>query len=65
MESLKDYVRHFNQAVLEVEDSSDMVVVMAMMEGLRPGQLFDSLSKNFPATLSALHRKADKSRRVS
>ncbi|GFZ03459.1 hypothetical protein Acr_16g0000830 [Actinidia rufa] len=34
-ESLKDYVKHFNQAVLEVEDASDKVVVMAMMEGLR------------------------------
>ena len=32
-ESLKDYVRRFNQAVLEVEDPSDKVVVMEMMEG--------------------------------
>ena len=35
-ESLKDYVRRFNLVVLEVEDPSDKVVVMAMMEGLRP-----------------------------
>ncbi|GFY80790.1 hypothetical protein Acr_01g0005990 [Actinidia rufa] len=33
---------------------------MAMMEGLRPGPLFDSLSKNVPETLSALQSKADK-----
>ncbi|XP_057506528.1 uncharacterized protein LOC130789725 [Actinidia eriantha] len=33
---------------------------MAMMEGLRPGPLFDSLSKNVPETLSALQNKADK-----
>ena len=45
-ESLKDYVKHFNQDVLKVEDPSDKVVVMAMMKGLRPSQLFDSLSKN-------------------
>ncbi|GFY91095.1 hypothetical protein Acr_07g0012910 [Actinidia rufa] len=38
-ESLKDYVRHFNQAILEVEDPSDKVVVMTMMEDLRPGPL--------------------------
>ena len=59
-ESLKDCVKRFNQAILEVEDPSDKVVVMAMMEGLRPGPLFDSLSKNVPETLSTLQSKADK-----
>ncbi|GFS31429.1 hypothetical protein Acr_00g0017230 [Actinidia rufa] len=44
----------------EVEDPSDKVVIMAMMEGLRPGPLFDSLSKNVPKTLSALQSKANK-----
>ncbi|GFY91374.1 hypothetical protein Acr_07g0015700 [Actinidia rufa] len=63
----RDYVqsvlRHFEgtrQAILEVEDPSDKVIIMAMMEGLRPGPLFDSLSKNVPETLSALQSKADK-----
>ncbi|GFY97877.1 hypothetical protein Acr_12g0004180 [Actinidia rufa] len=46
-ESLKDFVKRFNQAILEVEDPSDKVIIMAMMEGLRPGPLFDSLSKIF------------------
>ncbi|GFY87620.1 hypothetical protein Acr_05g0012590 [Actinidia rufa] len=32
----------------------------AMMEGLRPGPLFDSFSKNVPETLSALQSKVDK-----
>ncbi|GFY94104.1 hypothetical protein Acr_09g0005500 [Actinidia rufa] len=32
--SLKDYVKCFNQAILEVEDPSDKVVVMAMMKEL-------------------------------
>ncbi|GFZ16042.1 hypothetical protein Acr_25g0004510 [Actinidia rufa] len=59
-ESLTDFVKRFNQAVLEVEDPSDKVVIMAMMEGLRPGPLFDSLSKNVLETLSALQSKADK-----
>ncbi|XP_057489431.1 uncharacterized protein LOC130775304 [Actinidia eriantha] len=59
-ERLKDYVKRFNQAILEVDDPSDKVVIMAMMEGLRPGPLFDSLSKNVPETLSALQNKADK-----
>ena len=53
-------MRRFNQAVLEVEDPSDKVVIMAMMEGLRPGPLFDSLSKNVLETLSTLESKADK-----
>ncbi|GFZ15647.1 hypothetical protein Acr_25g0000560 [Actinidia rufa] len=59
-ESLKDFVKRFNQAILDVEDPSDKVIIMAMMEGLRPGPLFDSLSKNVPETLSALQSKADK-----
>ncbi|XP_057500864.1 uncharacterized protein LOC130784884 [Actinidia eriantha] len=59
-EGLKDYVKQFNQVVLEVEDPSDKVVIMAMMEGLRPGPLFDSLSKNVPETLFALQSKTDK-----
>ena len=58
-ESLKYYVKWFNQAVLEVEDPSDKVVIMAMMEGLRPRLLYDSLSKNVPKTLSMLQSKAD------
>ena len=60
VESLKDYVKWFNQAVLEVEDPSDKVVIMAMMEGLHPGSLFDSIFKNVPKTLSTLQSKTDK-----
>ena len=59
-ERLKDYVKRFNQAILEVEDPSDKMVIMAMMEGLWPGPLFDSLSKNVPETLSAFQNKANK-----
>ncbi|GFY91189.1 hypothetical protein Acr_07g0013850 [Actinidia rufa] len=58
--SLKDYVKRFNQVVLEVEDTSDKVVVMAMMEGQCLDLLFDSLSKNVLETQSALQSKANK-----
>ncbi|GFZ20946.1 hypothetical protein Acr_29g0001080 [Actinidia rufa] len=58
--SLKDYIKRFNQVVLEVEDPpNDKVVVMAMMEGLCLGPLFDSLSKDVHETLSTLQSKAD------
>ena len=57
---MKDCIKRFNQAFLEVEYPSDKIVIMAMMEGLRPGPLFDSLSKKVPATLLALQSKADK-----
>ncbi|GFY91132.1 hypothetical protein Acr_07g0013280 [Actinidia rufa] len=59
-ENLKDYVKRLNQTILEVEDPIDNVVIMAMMEGLRPGPLFDYLSKSVPETLSTLQSKADK-----
>ena len=44
-ESLKDCVKHFNQVVLEVENPNDKVAIIAMMEGLCPGPLFDFLPK--------------------
>ena len=59
-ESLKDYIKRFNQAILEVEDPSNKMVIMATMEGLCPGPLFDSLSKNVLETLSTLQSKIDK-----
>ena len=43
-----------------MEDPSDKLVVMAMIEGIRLGPLFDSLSKNVSKTLSTLHSKTDK-----
>ena len=55
-ESLKDYIKRFNQAMLEAEGASDKVVVMVMMEGLH----FDSLSRNVLETQSTLHSKAGK-----
>ncbi|GFZ19568.1 hypothetical protein Acr_28g0002730 [Actinidia rufa] len=59
-ESLKDYIKRFNQVMLEVEGANDKVIVMMMMEGLLPSPLFDSLSRNVPKTQSALQSKADK-----
>ncbi|GFS43522.1 hypothetical protein Acr_00g0085590 [Actinidia rufa] len=56
----KEYVKRFNQVVLEVEAPNDIVVIMAMIEGLHLGALFDSLSKNMPKTLSILQVKANK-----
>ena len=43
-----------------MEDLSDKVVVMAMMKGLHPRPLFDSLLKNIPEMLSTLQSKTDK-----
>ncbi|GFY92724.1 hypothetical protein Acr_08g0011200 [Actinidia rufa] len=60
MKSLKDYIKRFNQAVFEVEDANDKVVVMAMMEGLCPSPLFDSLSRNVFESYSVLQSKTDK-----
>ena len=56
---MEDYVKRFNQVVLEVEEPSEKVVVMAMVEGLRLGPLFDFLSKNVLETFSTLQSKVD------
>ena len=45
---------------MEVQDPSDKVVIMAMIEGQRLGPLFDSLSKNITKTLSTLQGKVEK-----
>ena len=57
---MKDYIRRLNQVILEIESPSDKVVIMAMMEELCPGSLFDSLSKNVLETLSTQQSKVDK-----
>ncbi|GFY87858.1 hydroxypyruvate reductase [Actinidia rufa] len=41
-EGLKDYVKWFNQAILEIDDPSDKVVIMAMMEGFCPEELTEA-----------------------
>ena len=43
-----------------MEDLIDKVVNIAMVEGLRLGPLFDSLSQSIPETLSGLQSKAEK-----
>ena len=53
-ESSKDYVKRFNQDVLELEDPNDKVVIMVMIEGLCLSPLFDSFSMNVLETLSTL-----------
>ena len=45
---------------MEIEDPSDKVLVMAVVEGLCLGSLFDSLSKNVLENVSTLQSKADK-----
>ncbi|GFZ12726.1 hypothetical protein Acr_23g0011110 [Actinidia rufa] len=45
---------------VDEKDNVGQVVIMAMMEGLRPSPLFESLSKNVPETLSSLQSKVDK-----
>ena len=57
---MKEYIKQFNKVVLEVENANDKVMVMAMMERLRPGALFDFLSTNVLETQSTFQRKADK-----
>ncbi|GFY89047.1 hypothetical protein Acr_06g0009870 [Actinidia rufa] len=57
---VQSVLRHSEGTRQKSRTPSDKVIIMAMMEGLRPGPLFDSLSKNVPENLSALQSKADK-----
>ena len=59
-ESLKDFMKRFGQAVLQVE-SYNMDVILQIFKRNIPGTpFFESLAKKPPATMDDLFRRADK-----
>ena len=57
-ESLRDYVKQFNKAVLEIEKVDDQVIITTFQAGLNnPGLIF-SLEKTLPTSMKNLLFKA-------
>ncbi|KAL8513902.1 hypothetical protein ACS0TY_013138 [Phlomoides rotata] len=59
-ESLRAFLKQFNQVLLEVSTTTPEVIINVLTNGLRDGDLFSSLAKKHVATLNDLHRKAEK-----
>ena len=57
-ESLRDYVKQFNKAILEIEKVDDQVIITTFQAGLNnPGLIF-SLGNTLPTSMKNLLFKA-------
>ena len=60
-ESLREFVKWFGQAVLQVEAYSMDAVLQIFKRGICPGTpFFESLAKNPPTTMDDLFRRTNK-----
>ena len=57
-ESLKDYVKHFNKAVLEIDEAEDQVIMMTFQAGLNNLDFIFLLGKTPPTSMTNLLFKA-------
>ena len=58
-ESLRDYLTHFNKAILEVHNLIQDVALSTMKRGFRKGRLTFSLDKHLPRSFSEILAKAN------
>ncbi|XP_058078638.1 uncharacterized protein LOC131226963 [Magnolia sinica] len=59
-ESLKDYIAHFNEEALQVEDYNEKMTLAAVFSDLKEGKFAFSIGKNPPQTLAELVTRAQK-----
>ncbi|KAL8497648.1 hypothetical protein ACS0TY_021111 [Phlomoides rotata] len=59
-ESLRAFLKRFNQAALEVPTTSPEVKINALTNSLRDGDLFSSLAKKYVHTFDELLKRAEK-----
>ena len=59
-ETLRKYVKHFNKAVLEIDEANNQVIMMIFQAGLNNPDLVFSLGKTPPTTMTDLPFKAQK-----
>ncbi|XP_030945845.1 uncharacterized protein LOC115970338 [Quercus lobata] len=57
-ETLRKYVKHFNKAVLEIDESDDQVIMTTIQVGLNNPDLIFSLGKTPPTSMTDLLFKA-------
>ena len=57
-ESLRDYVKRFNKAVLEIDEADDQVIMTTFQVGLNNPNFIFSLGKTPPTSMTDLLSKA-------
>ena len=57
-ETLREYVKRFNKAVLEIDEVDDQVIMTTFQAGSNNPDLFFSLGKTLPTTMMDLLFKA-------
>ncbi|XP_072084500.1 uncharacterized protein [Arachis hypogaea] len=58
--SFKDYMERFNKACLEIQDLLTKAIIMGLVNGLREGPFFKSISKRHPTSLNNVQKRAEK-----
>ena len=59
-ETLKEYVKHFNKAILEINEADDQVIMTTFQAGLNNPDLIFSLYKTPPTSMMDLLFQAQK-----
>ncbi|XP_016192818.1 uncharacterized protein LOC107633732 [Arachis ipaensis] len=59
-EPLRDYIKRFNKACLEIQDLPTEAIIMGLVNGLREGPFSQSISKRHPTSLSDVQERAEK-----
>ncbi|XP_072073773.1 uncharacterized protein [Arachis hypogaea] len=59
-EPLRDYMKRFNKACLEIQDLSTEAVIIGLVNGLQEDPFSQSISKRNPTSLSDVQERAEK-----
>ncbi|XP_072056308.1 uncharacterized protein [Arachis hypogaea] len=59
-EYLRDYMERFNKAYFEIQDLHTEAIIMGLVNGLREGPFFQSISKRHPTSLNDVQERAEK-----
>ncbi|XP_015934896.1 uncharacterized protein LOC107460979 [Arachis duranensis] len=59
-EPLRDYMKRFNKACLEIQDMPTETVIMGLVNGLREGLFSQSISKRHSTSLNDVQERAEK-----
>ncbi|XP_073291060.1 uncharacterized protein [Primulina huaijiensis] len=59
-ETLREFIRRFNDAALDIPDASPDIIISAFTQGLRGGEFFKSLVKKPPSSYDDLLSRAEK-----
>ncbi|XP_072054450.1 uncharacterized protein [Arachis hypogaea] len=59
-QEVREPLKRFNKACLEIQDLPTEVVIMGLVDGLREGPFSQSISKRHPTSLSDVQQRAER-----